>query len=266
MKLTTDVPELARRQRGRKRSPRVVGPTLAAEISLRIAAGKLVDALLAEARSTAPDVARGITQEMAADSVAVISLLVRSLQIVQDAAAGEFRRAAARIFGEEEARHRRDFAGAVRAATGQDVSFLMAPGDVVSEVRLAVERSVNYVSGIGDEVRKRIVAAVMEAGEGGARSRDLASDLSEIAGFGRKRAKFVARDQIATFNGVLNEVRQVQVGFDKYVWRTSLDERVRPLHAQREGKIFPWARPPSDGHPGQPINCRCTAQAYLDLG
>lgn len=43
----------------------------------------------------------------------------------------------------------------------------------------------------------------------------------------------------------------------KYVWRTQHDDKVRPEHADREGKEFSVDSPPPDGNPGQPYNCRC---------
>lgn len=49
-----------------------------------------------------------------------------------------------------------------------------------------------------------------------------------------------------------------------------LDERERAHHVDREGKQFDWDNPPDDGHPGEPILCRCYAEAvfpeFEDLG
>jgi len=45
-----------------------------------------------------------------------------------------------------------------------------------------------------------------------------------------------------------------------YIWRTAGDEKVRPSHAANEGRIFAWGNPPSTGHPGDEVNCRCTAE------
>jgi hypothetical protein len=47
-----------------------------------------------------------------------------------------------------------------------------------------------------------------------------------------------------------------------YVWRTRRDGRVRPSHAQNDGKVFAWDNPPPTGHPGEAPGCRCTAEPY----
>jgi SPP1 gp7 family putative phage head morphogenesis protein len=263
--LTANVPEHVRRakRRGRRANPRAVGPTLAAEVSMRLAINRVVEAVMSVAREQAGDIASGIRSEMTTDTVALLPFLARALRAAGDAALGELRSSVRRIFSDEEARHRRDFASTVRASAGPDLTVLFAPTDVLSEVQFAIERSVGLISGIADDLRVKVVNAVMDAGSEGTRSVNLATTLTSISGWGKKRAKLIARDQLAEFNGNLNRVRQQQAGFDKYIWRTSMDERVRPTHAARESKIFSWASPPTGGHPGEDYNCRCVAQAYL---
>lgn len=79
------------------------------------------------------------------------------------------------------------------------------------------------------------------------------------------RAKLIARDQINKLNGQLTQLRQENAGINKYIWRTVGDDRVRPEHADLEGKEFSWDSPPSIGHPGEPINCRCYAEPIFEV-
>jgi SPP1 gp7 family putative phage head morphogenesis protein len=66
----------------------------------------------------------------------------------------------------------------------------------------------------------------------------------------------IARDQVSKLNGQLTKVRQTSLGVKKYIWRTSLDERVRPTHRIKEGRTYSWNDPPSDtGHPGEDYQC-----------
>lgn len=105
----------------------------------------------------------------------------------------------------------------------------------------------------------RIVAAV-------SKGETLASTtkyVREEFGVARNRAELIARDQIGKLNGQLTEMRQRDLGVDEYTWRGILDARERPEHVAREGEVYAWAKPPEDGHPGQPIRCRCTAEPRL---
>jgi hypothetical protein len=47
-----------------------------------------------------------------------------------------------------------------------------------------------------------------------------------------------------------------------YIWRTRRDGRVRPSHAENDGKVFAWDNPPPTGHPGEDFNCRCEVIRY----
>ena len=110
-----------------------------------------------------------------------------------------------------------------------------------------------------DQLHGKIVAAV----RAGVPSKDLANVVRATFDIPRRRAKLIARDQIGKLNGQLTMERQKNIGVTHYVWRTSLDERVREEHRHREGEQFSWDNPPEDGHPGNPINCRCSAEAVF---
>lgn len=55
-----------------------------------------------------------------------------------------------------------------------------------------------------------------------------------------------------------------KAGREAYRWRTMRDERVRPEHRVREGRVFRWDADPPDGAPGIPFGCRCYAEVYDD--
>lgn len=95
-----------------------------------------------------------------------------------------------------------------------------------------------------------------------ARLRSVVMRRFEVA---RSHADLIARDQVLKLNGELQQMRQTKAGITEYVWSTSNDERVRPEHADLDGKRFSWDDPPESGangeheHPGQGISCRCVA-------
>ena len=74
------------------------------------------------------------------------------------------------------------------------------------------------------------------------------------------RAQLIANDQVGKLNANLTEYRQKSVGIAEYTWRTVMDGRERPEHGRRNGETFSWKRPPSDGHPGMAVRCRCFAE------
>lgn len=84
---------------------------------------------------------------------------------------------------------------------------------------------------------------------------DIGEEITKQFGIAERRAELIARDQVGTFNAELTQLRQREVGVEKFIWRTAMDERVRPEHAEREGETYEWANPPDGEIPGGPINC-----------
>lgn len=81
----------------------------------------------------------------------------------------------------------------------------------------------------------------------------------------RGQVNFTAINETGSLNSQLQRSRLMGITALSYVWTTQRDERVRPLHAQRQGKVFSWKVAPSDGHPGMPVRCRCVATPVLDF-
>ena len=125
--------------------------------------------------------------------------------------------------------------------------------------------NVALIKSIRDQSVTKIEGMTMRALQAGTRHEQLALAIREEYGNGKKRAALIARDQVAKLNGNLTMLRQKNAGVKHYVWRTSMDERVRPSHAALEGKEFAWTGSPAppEGHPGQPIQCRCTAEPAM---
>ena len=86
----------------------------------------------------------------------------------------------------------------------------------------------------------------------------------------KNHSRFVARNQIASFNSIMNKTRAQKLGIKKAVWRTSADERVRPSHAARNGKEFDLSEglySSLDGKtllPGTDYLCRCSMTMVLE--
>jgi SPP1 gp7 family putative phage head morphogenesis protein len=281
-----DLLELARRQLGPTRKPsralRAIGPTLSAELSLRKAISNILRQAaiftrqhgLPEATSAKEQLSETLSDKLSSvdaetfsvlDSVIGLGWFSRSFRAYLEHLVDQADPKLKSAFTMEEQRHRSSFTSTVRANTGIDISFAMRAEDVADNLDAAMLRSVSLIRGMTDELAKRVVDVLIRGATKGKRSTAIAKELVEQFAWSSKRAKFIARDQIATFNGTLNRLRQTQVGITQYQWATSLDERVRPLHANREGKVFAWNKLPSDGHPGEPINCRCVARPIVPV-
>jgi SPP1 gp7 family putative phage head morphogenesis protein len=127
-----------------------------------------------------------------------------------------------------------------------------------------VAQNVNLITSVDDRYYTEIEEIVFRGARQGTNIKEISRQIRQRGNVSKSRADLIARDQVQKFNGQLSQLRQTDIGVGRYIWRTSLDERVRPEHAAREGKVFSWDDPPFDGHPGEPINCRCYAEPVLE--
>lgn len=154
---------------------------------------------------------------------------------------------------------------AVRSATGVRVDGFIRMSDVREPLEERISQNVALIRGLSDETRRRVENVVFESFALRRTKREFLRELAAAMGVSQRKARLTARDQAQKIQAFLNEFRQRQLGFSSYKWRTMRDERVRVSHRAREGVVFRWDRPPSDGHPGHPANCRCLPEAYMEL-
>lgn len=123
-----------------------------------------------------------------------------------------------------------------------------------------VAQNSSLIKTVPQQYMARVESVIREGVLAGESPRSLAEKIRVAGGVTESRAKLIAVDQISKANAELTKHRQEDLGIKEYTWITSRDERVRELHKERNGKMFSWDKPPSDGHPGMPIRCRCHAK------
>jgi SPP1 gp7 family putative phage head morphogenesis protein len=144
------------------------------------------------------------------------------------------------------------------------------------------DQNYRYFQDLAGDYIKQINIRAEQAITSGWSPVQLAKALVKIdASINTSRANLIARDQIGKLNGQVTQARMEAVGLEMYIWSTSGDERVRDSHAELEGKLCQWDDPSlysEDGgktwksrpaswcqlHPGEDIQCRCTALSYWD--
>lgn len=130
-----------------------------------------------------------------------------------------------------------------------------------------VQQNAALITGLTDDIAAKLEARIIAGVTQGRTAEAIARSIQEgsrdedgLMTMSRKRARFIARDQIGKLNGQLTRFRQTSLGIGHYKWRTMLDGKVRDAHKVREGKRFSWDKPPDGGAPGEDYNCRCYAE------
>lgn len=147
--------------------------------------------------------------------------------------------------------------------TGADVMKLIKKEKLDTVISNSITANVALINSIPVQYHERLERLVLVAVQNNKPQSWLEHQIKRLGKSTDARAKLIARDQVGSVNAAVNQARQRKIGLEAYIWRTCKDERVRPEHRKREGKVIPWDSPPEDGHAGEPIGCRCHAEAYL---
>lgn len=266
--LTPLLTQASQRKRGRKAKSRPIYVSRKVEVMYAKALLEIVEQMHHETRT-------GLTPLLTpqvGDSLAVgdgildrfKSIFNRITQSVKDKVTAIATALAKKIVSEQKKASDGQLAGLLNKQTGLDFTGLMRDEDLQQAVDEAIAANVGLIKSIPEQYFDKIEQAVMAGIQGGMLNTTLADDLEKAYGISKSRAKLIATDQLSKINSRLSQIRQQKLGITHYTWSTSHDERVRHEHKLRDGKLFAWHNPPFDGHPGQPIRCRCVAKPYTE--
>lgn len=165
-------------------------------------------------------------------------------------------------------RHTKAWRAAARRAFSVDLSSVVREEDLEAYLEQAALRNAGLIRSLGDDLVKAVQTETTTALINGESVSKLQARIRERLAISDRRAKLIARDQTSKLTSDLNRKRHEEAGVDSYIWRTSKDERVRPRHARLEGTKYQYGEPTGAEEglpPGQPIQCRCVAQAIVEF-
>ena len=113
------------------------------------------------------------------------------------------------------------------------------------------------IDSISTDIKTKLIYEINNQVNNGYDEAEIIAVVNKAKEQAYKRADKIAHNEIGNLDGRMCKQRQRANGITHYQWRTVRDERVRPWHAEREGKIFAWDKPPFDGHPREAPFCRC---------
>ena len=172
------------------------------------------------------------------------------------------------LIGLEVKRHTAQWLKVAKQTFSIDLKGVVSEEGLENYLELAGLRNAGLIKGLTDDLVKRVQQDTLDALLNGESVATLKERIKHSLNVSDSRAQLIAYDQTSKINADLNKQRHKEAGFDHYIWRTSQDERVRARHRALEGKTYKYDEPTGaeDGlPPGQPIRCRCVAQAVVDF-
>lgn len=205
---------------------------------------------------------RRLTGDADEDAFNLFTTLLKSLQTTAVSQLAE-------LLGLESKRHTEQWLKNAKKAFGIDLKGVVQQEDLSAYLEAAALRNASLIKGLTDDLTKKVSQDTLNALIAGDSVAALKERIKHSLNTSDSRAQLIAQDQTSKLNADLNKKRHQEAGIDSYIWRTSHDERVRPRHAALEGNKYKYDEPTGaeDGlPPGQPIRCRCIAQAVVDFG
>lgn len=126
---------------------------------------------------------------------------------------------------------------------------------IEDNVKLIKAEPSKYLRTFDDQVAK-LVKKKIEKGE---TLKDLSEAIIETTNIEKNRADLIAANEVGNVYASSTQTQFEGLGLKKFIWITSKDKRVRPSHAERDGKTYKWKSPPDGETPGSAIRCRCVA-------
>lgn len=170
--------------------------------------------------------------------------------------------------------HRSKWRASILSASGVDVDTMLYAGDVEQTLESVIRQNVALIKDVDAQQAQRMTGIVFRGLNERLPARDVARQLAEVTGFGRKRALLIASDQLQKAATALDTERMYEAGITQFVWRHSLKRHPREWHKARNGKRYDLRTRkevggdeviPADDMPGIPIRCGCKKQAYFEI-
>jgi len=220
-----------------------------------------------------PDMVAAVQSSGQADNIGMVADLIKVS--VEDAE--KLRPIMHRMYGQVERYNKAEFDAITRSVFGLPLSNVDMSGQLHFDAeigsqdleRLWVDQNLDLIKSIDADTLSRIKRAMNQAivdnVDTGELTEYLVEKLKDIANIEHNRAVLIGTDQVGKLNGRISQYQQQRAGLTSYIWETAHDSRVRDSHQARQGRRYYWSNPPADGHPGQPIRCRCVALPVIDI-
>lgn len=141
---------------------------------------------------------------------------------------------------------------------------------VEDQAAIAMGENVALIKSIGNQYLDKVRSAVWRSVKGGYDLESLVKQLKEIDGVEDRRAKNIAKDQVAKINQAFEAARAEELGITDAIWvHSSAGKTYRHDHVKANGTRYKI----KEGclisgeyiQPAEKINCRCRAKLVIEI-
>lgn len=141
---------------------------------------------------------------------------------------------------------------------------------VEEQAKIAIEENTALIKSIGTQYLDKVRSAVWRSVKNGYDLESLTKQLSHIDGVEGRRAKNIAKDQVAKYNQAVEDARAEELGITEAYWvHSSAVKEPRPEHVKANGQRYKisegihfsngWFKPSED------FGCKCRKKLIIEL-
>ena len=141
---------------------------------------------------------------------------------------------------------------------------------VEEQAKIAIEENTALIKSIGTQYLDKVRSAVWRSVKNGYDLESLTKQLSHIDGVEGRRAKNIAKDQVAKYNQAVEDARAEELGITEAYWvHSSAVKEPRPEHVKANGQRYKisegikfsngWYKPAED------FGCKCRKKLIIEL-
>lgn len=170
------------------------------------------------------------------------ALQLVAAEIASDAFRSQAERVAQGAVARADSSSTEAFVKGVNSAVGVDLSNMITGEGLNNLLEAAVAENVSLITSIPQQYLSQVETIVYDGMRNGQTPTTIAKRLQEQSAVTMRRAKFIARDQMAKLNSDIVQARQSQAGISHYRAVTAGDERVtgKPGGRYPNAKIKCW--------------------------
>lgn len=129
------------------------------------------------------------------------------------------------------------FKSNLRNNVGLDLKGSIEAEGLTDALKVIVSQNVALIKSVKDEYKDNIGKLLRDNVLEGNRPTNLVTQIKDIGGVTKSRAKFIARNETENINADLTRLRAEALGSKTYVWSSSMDERTRTSHKVMNGML-----------------------------
>ena len=142
--------------------------------------------------------------------------------------------------------------------------------NVQEQAQIAIGENVSLIKSVGNQYLDNVRAAVWRSVKDGYNVESLVKQLRHIDGVSERRAKNIAKDQVAKANQAFEDARAEELGIvDAYWLHSSAVKEPRPEHVKANMQRYPIKKGIkfSNGwfKPSQDYGCKCRKKLIIEI-